>query len=114
VWGFIDLGPVTFRLGQDKSPLGKTLVIQQEAVAIPGEDLHPIKSFPQKDEQVAIERIQAPGAAHDRDEPVVAAAEVNGLRRQVHPDTRSKGQHRPSSRTRPPMYTGPARSGPAP
>jgi hypothetical protein len=57
-----------------EATLREALVIKDEAVAIPNEDLHAIETPTEEDEEVAVEGIEAPRAAHDRDQAVMATA----------------------------------------
>jgi hypothetical protein len=89
-----------------EASLRQSLVVQDEPVPIPHEDLHAIEPPPQEHEQVSIERIQPPGAPHQRHQPIVAAAKVHRLGREVHPHARGQRQHRArSSATRRATYS---------
>src|SRR5215216_6673915 len=52
-------------LWKAKSPVGQSLVVEDESVAIPRKDFYAVQSLPQEDEQMPIKRIEPPRAAHD-------------------------------------------------
>src|SRR5450759_3360778 len=80
-----------------ETALRQSLVVEDEAVPIPYEDLHPIESAPEKHEEMACEGIEAPRIAHDRDQAIMPATKVDRLRGEVHADARRQGQHRDRS-----------------
>src|SRR5580693_2619545 len=77
-----------------ESPLRQSLIVEDEAIAVPDEDLHAIKTTSQEDKEMSAERVEAPRTANDCDQAVVAATKVHGLGGQVHADARRQRQHR--------------------
>ncbi len=84
---------------RNETAFGQSLVVQHEAVTIPCEDLHAIEALAEEDEQVSIERIEAPRAANDGDETVMTASEIHRLGGDVDTNARRQRQHRRSSAT---------------
>ena len=72
----------------------KTLVIKDEAVPIPHQNLHAIEPPTEKDEEMPRVRIESPLVAHDRDEAIVTASQVDRLGREMHEHARRQRQHR--------------------
>src|SRR5579859_6791273 len=58
---------------QSEAAALQALVVDDEAAAVPEEDLDPVAAAPDEDEEMALERVHAPLVAHERVEPVVAA-----------------------------------------
>jgi hypothetical protein len=52
--------------GVRRRPCDKSLVVQDEAVAVPHQDLHPVEPPAEKNEQVSLERIELPLLADQR------------------------------------------------
>jgi hypothetical protein len=94
--GRIQSGAQRVRL-EERDPeaaLLEAFVIEDEATAVPGEDLHLVAALADEDEEVAGEDIFLPLAAHHHREAVDAVAHVDplggeqdphGLREQEHP-----------------------------
>src|SRR5208282_2662563 len=76
----------------------ESLVIDHESASIPEQDLDPVATAAHEGIKVPGERIHAPLVTHDREEPVVTAAQIDRLSRQVDVDARRKRQHRSRSR----------------
>ena len=76
-----------------KSTELEPFVIEDEAATIPKQNLAAIASAPQKDEQMPGEEIHSPLPTNDATQPVVPAAEIHGLNREIDPNTRRKCQH---------------------
>jgi hypothetical protein len=94
--GAVDLDPDSaFRdLRESKSPLGKPLVIDDESVPVPEEDLDAIASPTEEDEEMTFIGIELPGVSDEADEAIVTAAEVDGLGGEVDANTRGQRNHR--------------------
>ena len=92
----VDLDPErAFRdLREPKSPLGKPLVIDDESVPVPKEDLHAIASPTEEDEEISLVRVEFPGVPDEGDEAIVTAAKVDGIGREVDANTRWQSNHR--------------------
>jgi hypothetical protein len=76
------------------------VVVENEAVAIPGQNFHTVEALAEENEEVAIKGIELPGRTHDGDEAVVTAAEIDGLGREIDAYARGQRQHRRSASTR--------------
>ena len=74
--------------GHTKSALRQSLVVENETVPVPYEDLHAVEPASEKNEEVAVERVQLPLVPHDRHEPVVPSPQVHRRRSEIHTDTR--------------------------
>ena len=94
--GSVDLDPErAFRdLRESKSPLGKPLVIDDESVPVPKEDLHAIASPTEEDEEISLVGVEFPGVLDEGDEAIVTAAEVDGVGREVDANARGQSNHR--------------------
>lgn len=67
---------------QTEAALLKTLVGEDETARVPGENLHPVPSPRDEDEEVAGVEVFLPLGADERCQPVNAVAHVDGLPRQ--------------------------------
>jgi hypothetical protein len=64
--------------GQAEAALFETLVREDEASAVPGENLEPVAATRREDEERPGEQVLLPFAAYDGAEPVDAFSEVDG------------------------------------
>ena len=71
----------------------EALVYENEAASIPVEDLDPVAAPADERKQMAIVRVEFVARANEGAEAVVAAAEIDGLGREVDPHRRRKRQH---------------------
>jgi len=79
--------------GQLETPASETLVVDDEAAAVPKQDLHPIPTLADEDKEVAGEGVERECAAHERTESVVPTPQVDGLGGQVHLGAGCNAQH---------------------
>ena len=77
----------------------ETFVVEDEAAAIPKQDLAPVEALAEEDKEMPIEQRFAPLFADERGEAVVAAAQVNRLSAEEDPNTRRERQHERSLAT---------------
>jgi hypothetical protein len=89
----LDRAAIAREARRSKSTELEPLVIEDEAATIPKQNLAAIAAAPQKNEQMPGEEIHAPLPSHDAAQPVVPAAEIDRLNREIDPNTRWKSQH---------------------
>jgi hypothetical protein len=80
-----------------KPALLEALVVDDEAAAVPEEDLHAIVRAAEEDEEVTGERVLLPLLAHDGEQAVVAHPHVDRRGGHVDPNAARKAQHRAAS-----------------
>lgn len=76
-----------------EAPACESLVVEDEAAAIPEEHLDAIAPTADEDEEVPAERIEREQVSDQRAETIVAPSQVDRLGREKYLRTRSDGQH---------------------
>jgi hypothetical protein len=90
----LDRAPVMSEAWSTKASFLEPLVIENEAAAIPKQDLAAVSSTPQKYEQMPGEQIHAPLPADNTAQPVVATTKVDWLDGEIDPNTRWQREQR--------------------
>jgi len=73
------------------------MIVENESIPIPHQDLDSIDRPPDEDEEMAVEGIEPPRVSDERNEPVVSAPQVDRLGGEIHPHARGERQHRARS-----------------
>jgi hypothetical protein len=76
-----------------EAALRQSLVVNDESVSVPEEDLYAVASATKEHEQVAFVRVELPRVPHEPDEPVVPTAKVDRLGGEVDAHTRGQVDH---------------------
>ncbi len=63
--------------GHSEFPTLDSLVIQDQPAAIPKEDLFPVESLAEENEEMPAERVVLPLILYNRHQPIVPASHVN-------------------------------------
>lgn len=84
----LDRAPVVGQSRSAKSAALEPFVIENEAAAVPKQDLATVTSTPQKHEQMPGEQIHAPLPADNAAQTVVPATKIDRLDSEVDPDAR--------------------------
>ena len=79
--------------GQPEAALLETLVVDDEAAVVPGEDLRAVSAARDEDEEVAGEHVLSPAGAHEGDEPINAVPHVDRLRGEEDLDRAGQEKH---------------------
>jgi hypothetical protein len=90
----LDRAPVVSEAWSTKTASLEPFVIENEAAAIPKQDLAAVSSTPQKHEQVPGEQVHAPLPADNAAQTVVATTKIDWLDREIDPNTRWQREQR--------------------
>jgi hypothetical protein len=90
----LDRAPVVSEAWSTKTAFLKPFVIENEAAAIPKQDLAAVSSTPQKHEQMPGEQIHAPLPADNAAQAVVAPTKIDWLDREIDPNARGQREQR--------------------
>ena len=90
----LDRAPVVSEAWSTKTAFLEPFVIDDEAAAIPKQDLAAVSSTPQKHEQMPGEQIHAPLPADNAAQAVVAPTKIDWLDREIDPNTRWQREQR--------------------
>ena len=90
----LDRAPVVSEAWGTKTAFLEPFVIENEAAAIPKQDLAAVSSTPQKHEQMPGEQIHAPLPTDNAAQPVVAPTKIDWLDREIDPNARWQREQR--------------------
>ena len=90
----LDRAPVVSEAWSTKTAFLEPFVIENQAAAIPKQDLAAVSSTPQKHEQMPGEQVHAPLPADDAAQAVVATTKIDWLDREIDPNTRWQREQR--------------------
>lgn len=89
----LDRAAIVGEAWRSKSAALEPLVVNDQASAVPKQDLAAVTTTPQEDEQMPGEEVHSPLSTNDAAQTVMPAAKINGLNRKIDPNARRKRQH---------------------